>query len=68
MKIYILAVLAPALLSGCMPLYFLWAELNPREAYQSYWGGRNIDPVPEAEIDTVILMSEFDGVCQRGFC
>lgn len=64
MKKYGLFFLCSLLLSGCMPLYFLWAELNPREAYRGYLGGQNIDPIPEAEIDRTILAREFEGVCQ----
>jgi hypothetical protein len=47
-----------------MPLFFVWAEFNPREAYRTFNGGPNIDPVPEAEIDRTILAREFEGVCQ----
>jgi hypothetical protein len=64
MKKFTLLLLSNLLLSGCMPLYLLWAQLNPREAYQEYWGGQNIDPIPEAEIDRTILAREFEGVCQ----
>jgi hypothetical protein len=52
------------MLSSCMPLFFVWAEFNPREAYRTFNGGPNIDPVPEAEIDRTILAREFEGVCQ----
>jgi hypothetical protein len=64
MKKYGLFLMCNLLLSGCMPIYFLWAELNPREAYRGYLGGQNIDPIPEAEIDRTILAREFEGVCQ----
>ncbi len=64
MKKFFLFLISSVMLSGCMPLFFVWAEFNPREAYRTFNGGPNIDPITEAEIDRTILAREFEGVCQ----